>query len=282
MFVNKRAANVVYSLPSYKALHALGRNALRATIALGASSSITCDEHSILCDSRCFDCGRSSVTINLLKSQRMCLRCLEKIDCYCPVRLEVFQEFCQEIDEVQDSSVTKSHRSLSLVMLNGRRSIPGLLPASRSPKIGVGLIDRATVYGMRKIAFTPDECVQSCGVKAFSYGLEKQIEFLIFQIEKFNPSPSNNFKKDPTRFAAIFQQWSSILLPVQAIGVSCMGAVRMVRTRPTLKESRSAHAFFQRTNFPITLQTAVVHNTLCPRCRPVRTSDIQDGQKRLG
>ncbi|KAF2459722.1 hypothetical protein BDY21DRAFT_176813 [Lineolata rhizophorae] len=84
--VNKRALQVVDSIPGYKAITTHAPNALRGILSIGTGRWITCETlHDKLCTVECETCGDFGGYIYALTCKRVCFLCLSEHEAYLPV-----------------------------------------------------------------------------------------------------------------------------------------------------------------------------------------------------
>lgn len=84
--VNRRAAELVDSLPPYQAIVRHAQNALRGILALGTGRWITCETlYEKLCMSGCEECGDFGGYIYLITCRRLCFLCFTRVRRYYPL-----------------------------------------------------------------------------------------------------------------------------------------------------------------------------------------------------
>ncbi|OTB03205.1 hypothetical protein M426DRAFT_181004 [Hypoxylon sp. CI-4A] len=84
--VNRQAAELVNSLPEYKAITTHARNALRGILSIGTGRWITCSTlYEKLCMSNCGQCGDFGGYLYLLTCKRVCFLCLSQDRLYLPL-----------------------------------------------------------------------------------------------------------------------------------------------------------------------------------------------------
>lgn len=84
--VNRRASELVSSLPHYRGVVQHAQNALRGIYAIGTGSSITLAKlYKKICTAECDDCGDFGGYLYLITCKRVCFLCLSKKEAYMPL-----------------------------------------------------------------------------------------------------------------------------------------------------------------------------------------------------
>ncbi|RDL32399.1 uncharacterized protein BP5553_08855 [Venustampulla echinocandica] len=84
--VNRRAFQLVASLPQYKAINTHARDALRGILATGTGRSITCETlYSTICIAECEQCGDFGGYLYILTCKRVCYLCFTLDRAYLPL-----------------------------------------------------------------------------------------------------------------------------------------------------------------------------------------------------
>lgn len=85
-YVNRRATELVDSLPQYRAITTHARNALRGILGIGTGRWITCSLlYEKMCTLGCEECGDFGGYLYLLTCKRVCFLCLSRDALYLPL-----------------------------------------------------------------------------------------------------------------------------------------------------------------------------------------------------
>ncbi|KAF2135474.1 uncharacterized protein K452DRAFT_293187 [Aplosporella prunicola CBS 121167] len=127
--INRRAMQVVDSVPQYKAITTHASNALRGILAIETGRWITCETlYDKLCTAQCERCGDFGGYLYLLTCKRVCFLCLSEDGSYLPLRYShAIKKFgitpqavktlprMRSITGIYSPNEKKSHRRLCLV-----------------------------------------------------------------------------------------------------------------------------------------------------------------------
>ncbi|KAF2500415.1 hypothetical protein BU16DRAFT_556885 [Lophium mytilinum] len=134
-YVNRRATEVVGSIPQYKAAATNAPSLLRGILAIESGPWITCEAlYEKLCTAECEQCGDFGSYLYIFTCKRVCFRCLSLDDRFRPLlRSHAIQKFGIN-DQILDT-------------LPYMRSLPGTYSPhhTKSPKI-LALVDPESAY----------------------------------------------------------------------------------------------------------------------------------------
>ncbi|KAF1916784.1 hypothetical protein BDU57DRAFT_587687 [Ampelomyces quisqualis] len=133
--VNRRAIEVVESIPQYKAITKYARNVLRGILSIQLGQWISCETvYEKLCTAECEECGDFGGYFYILTCKRVCFLCFSEEDKYLPLR---------HGHAIRKFGVNRS----VLKTLPCMRSIPGTYsPNEKKSNERLTLVDSESVY----------------------------------------------------------------------------------------------------------------------------------------
>jgi hypothetical protein len=91
-YVNRRCADLVDSLPELRTIARYGQNALRGSLAINTTVTISVEKlHQQLFNKSCENCGDFAPYLYLITCARVCFLCLSNADQYCPLGVDLIK-----------------------------------------------------------------------------------------------------------------------------------------------------------------------------------------------
>ncbi|KAF2276421.1 uncharacterized protein EI97DRAFT_39340 [Westerdykella ornata] len=234
--VNRRAVEVVESIPQYKAIIAHAPKVLRAASCIGTGRWISCDTlYEKLCTANCEECGDFGGYLYILTCKRVCFLCISQNKKYLPLR--------------RSHAIRKFGLNRQIVdTLRCMRSLPGTYsPNERRCSERIVLVDResacragTTLHG----SFSAMEQYVSDTSAAKLEEFNKRIQDDISQkaaVGSKTPrrrrpqteDPFDGLSGNPLRFMAIVRvPWLNKVSSEAEWGFHCIGCAQYAISRP--------------------------------------------------
>jgi hypothetical protein len=231
--VNRRALEILESIPQYKAIATHASNVLQGAVKTGAGQWISCETvYEKLYAAECEQCGDFGGYLYILTCKRVCFLCLSEAANFLPL---------QPIQAIRKFAINRQ----ILGTLPCMRSIPGEYSRRKQGHLlRFDLVDRESAYRAGVILHGSPDAMEQYALNAFAQKLQEfdqraskaaaeECRYPIHLSARPRMEPYDSRSANPTRFMAIVRTpWVKKISQESEWGFHCIGCQSLSRSRP--------------------------------------------------